>query len=181
MNKDKNKIRLKYKHSGLCGQHTAHKYIKSECVSVIKMVTVKIKRKTLNELMNQIAYKPAESGGILLGPIGTNDITNFYFDQVGICTNNRYTPDYKTLNRKMKEEWLPAGLDMKGFVHSHPGNLDSLTAGDMSYIKKLLSNNPDMNLFVAPIVLPYHRAIRAHVVTRDKINYPQQAYFEIVD
>jgi len=160
---------------------TTQKFIKSGHDVCVEMVTVKIKRKALYELMHKLGSRPAESGGILLGPVGTNYITDFYFDRGGICARSNYSPDYVTLNRKMREEWLPAGLDMKGFAHSHPGNLDSLTAGDMSYIKKLLNKNTDMNMFIAPIVLPHQYAIRPLIVSRDKMDHAQQAYFEIFD
>jgi hypothetical protein len=145
------------------------------------MATVKIKREALYQMMRQLSYGYGERGGILLGPVGSNRITHFYYDRSGACTGSSYSPDYVTLNRKMREEWLPAGLDMKGFAHSHPGNLDSLTAGDMSYIKKLLNKNTDMNMFIAPIVLPHQYAIRPLIVSRDKMDHAQQAYFEIFD
>ena len=75
----------------------------------------------------------------------------------------------------MKEEWLPAGIDMKGFVHSHPGRLDWLTAGDLAYIAKLLRKNEDMSIFVAPIVIPPEFRIRPIVVLRENLGLPKEA------
>jgi proteasome lid subunit RPN8/RPN11 len=54
----------------------------------------------------------------------------------------------------MKQEWVPAGLDMKGFVHSHPGGYARLSGGDLEYAGRLLAKNPDLAFFAAPIVLP---------------------------
>jgi len=147
----------------------------------IEMVAVRIKHKALHQLLEKIASRPAESGGILLGPVGTNYITDFYFDHSGTCTGGSYSPDHITINRKLHEYWQPAGLEIKGCAHSHPGNLDSLTYADMGYIKRLMVKNPDMKTFVAPIVLPHHYAIRPLVVSRDQMNRAQQAYFEIFD
>lgn len=145
------------------------------------MAAIKINRKAFYELMHQLSSKPAERGGILLGPVGTDYITHFYFDHGGVCTNNTYSPDYTTLNRKMRLQWKPAGLELKGFVHSHTDNLDHLTAGDMSYIKKLLSKNPHMNVFIAPIVLPNQNRIKPYIISRDSMNYAQHAYFEFLN
>ncbi|HYE20294.1 MAG TPA: Mov34/MPN/PAD-1 family protein [Tepidisphaeraceae bacterium] len=115
-----------------------------------------------------IGALPPETGGILLGPIDGDRVTDFYFDATAACGGATYTPDVATLRRKMRDEWLPAGLDMKGFVHSHPGGFDRLSGGDMEYIGRLLDRNPDMRMFAAPIVIPESYRLRAIVVTADR-------------
>jgi hypothetical protein len=120
------------------------------------------------QIMCSIGARRPESGGILLGPTGSNDITDFYFDATALCSGATYTPDHIALRRKMKEVWLPAGLDMKGFVHSHPGALGRLSIGDMVYIRRLLEKNPDMNVFAAPIVIPHAFRLQAIVVLADQ-------------
>jgi proteasome lid subunit RPN8/RPN11 len=127
------------------------------------------------DILRCIASRPAETGGILLGPVGSAAITRFHFDQAGSCTACSYSPDYVGLSRRMKQEWLPSGIDMKGFVHSHPGRLDWLTAGDLHYVRRLLLANDDMNVFVAPIVIPVEFRIRPIVVLRTDMNTPRQA------
>jgi hypothetical protein len=159
-------------------KQTAKKFIKYSYDVFTDMAVIKIKREAFYQMMRQLSSGHAERGGILLGPIGKNYITYFYYDHGGACTGTTYSPDYVMLNRKMREQWLPAGLDMKGFAHSHPGNLDSLTAGDMSYIKRLLHKNYDMDKFVAPIVLPNQYSVRPLIVSRDRMDSAQQAYFE---
>ena len=119
------------------------------------------------QIMHTIGARRPETGGILLGPIGSNDITDFYFDATASCSGATYTPDYLTLRRKMQEVWMPSGLDMKGFVHSHPGG-DQLSGGDLVYIRRLLEKNPDMSVFAAPIVLPEEFRLRAIVVLADQ-------------
>ena len=142
------------------------------------MPVVKIAHSVCKDIMLTIGARPAESGGILLGPVGTNDVTDFFFDNGSDCTGVTYSPDCVTLRQKMKDEWLPAGIDMKGFVHSHPGSLDSLSAGDIVYIKRLLNKNEDMTMFIAPIVIPPEFRLMPLVVLRDKPNIACEARFE---
>ena len=78
----------------------------------------------------------------------------------------------------MKEQWLPAGIDMKGFVHSHPGSFDRLSAGDLVYISRLLEINDDMPFFTAPIVIPSEFRLRPLVVLRDNPKTAREARFE---
>lgn len=118
------------------------------------------------EIMRTVGALKPETGGILLGPVGSNEITAFYFDCGAQCSAATYSPDCTTLSRKMHDEWLPSGLDMKGFVHSHPG-LDQLSSGDLTYIARLLAINPDMSVFAAPIVLPETFQILPFVVFSD--------------
>jgi hypothetical protein len=77
----------------------------------------------------------------------------------------------------MREEWLPAGIDMKGFCHSHPGRTERLSAGDMQYIGRLLAINPDMRIFAAPIVLPHEFRMRAYVVLSDQPTVQHATHF----
>jgi len=128
---------------------------------------VNMTREAFDKTMLSICSRPAESGGLLLGQVGSNDVSDFFFDAGGNFTGASYSPDHVTLNKKMKEEWIPAGIDMKGFVHSHPGSLDTLTCEDLIYIKRLLMANSDMSMFIAPIIIPPEFRIRAMVVFRD--------------
>lgn len=154
-------------------------FIKSCRDIFFEMKKTMINRKAFYDCMHKLSSGPVECGGILLGPANSNAITHFYFDRGGSCTGNSYSPDHKTLNRKLRQQWRSAGLDIKGFAHSHPGNLDRLTSGDISYIKRLLDKNPQMSMFVAPIVLPYQKSIHPVVVSRDKRNGIQKGYFEL--
>jgi proteasome lid subunit RPN8/RPN11 len=119
------------------------------------------------EIIFSICCRPPETGGLLLGPIDSNNITDFFYDQGANCTGATYTPDHITLRRKMKEEWIPSGIDMKGFVHSHPGRFDCLSLGDLEYISRLLIKNEDMDIFFAPIIIPSEYRIRPLAVLRN--------------
>ena len=118
------------------------------------------------DILSSIGALPPETGGILLGPVGSNDVVEFFFDQGGSCSTSTYSPDHVALMRKMREEWLPAGIDMKGFVHSHPGRYARLSPGDLVYIRRLLDINPDMEMFAAPIVVPFEFRLCPIVVLR---------------
>jgi proteasome lid subunit RPN8/RPN11 len=128
-------------------------------------------------IMRTIGAQSPETGGILLGPVGSDVITDYCFDEGARCTGATYAPDYLTLQRKMNEHWLPSGIDMKGFVHSHPGGYDRLSTGDLRYISRLLAKNRDMRVFAAPIVIPEQFRMRAIVVLHDHPDQPQFTQF----
>jgi proteasome lid subunit RPN8/RPN11 len=132
------------------------------------------------QIMSSIGTRSPETGGILLGPVGGSDVTHYYFDSTARCTGATYSPDHLTLQRKMRDEWLPAGLDMKGLVHSHPGNFDRLSDGDMTYIRRLLQANPDMRYFAAPIVFPEQFRLRAIVVLADEPHIQRPTYLRLI-
>jgi len=156
----------------------AEKFINNHYIQYLAMITIKMAHQVINDIMNSVGSLPPERGGILLGPVGTNEVTKFCFDQGGRCSGASYSPDHVSLMRRMNEEWLPAGIDMKGFVHSHPGRLDWLTGGDLSYINQLLDKNVDMEMFIAPIVIPCEFRLRPIVVLRQRPRVAQEAHLE---
>lgn len=128
---------------------------------------LKMASEVYREILYTIGAYAAETGGILLGPIGSNDVTDFYFDNSARCSRVTYSPDHLTLSQRLKEEWMPSGIDFKGFAHSHPRKFDRLSSGDMVYIQRLLKINPDMDVFAAPIVLPHEFSMRPLVVLQE--------------
>ena len=144
------------------------------------MPCISISRQVVCEIMCTIGARTPETGGILLGPVGTSTVTKFYFDASGSCSSATYSPDHLTLRRKMKEIWLPSNLDLKGFTHSHPGDLDGLSQGDLVYIRRLLEKNPDMNVFIAPIVIPHAFRFQPIVVLADDPYVQRVARLEFI-
>lgn len=132
------------------------------------------------QIMCTIGTRYPETGGVLLGPVGSNDVTDFYFDVTAQCSGATYSPDHLTIRRKMREEWLPFGIDMKGLVHSHPGNYDRLSEGDMVYIQRLLEINPEMSVFAAPIVFPEQFRLHAFVVLADQPRIQHPTYLRLI-
>jgi proteasome lid subunit RPN8/RPN11 len=141
---------------------------------------ISITRHALCQIMTTVANRPAESGGILLGPIGSSDLTEFYFDSTASVSAVTYSPDHITLGRKLREEWIPAGKDFKGFCHSHPGRFDRLSGGDLTYIRRLLAKNEDILAFPAPIVIPGEFCIRPIIVLRDTPDVQHPTRFRII-
>ena len=137
-------------------------------------------RQVLCRIMCTVGAFPAETGGILLGPVGSEDITGFFFDSGATCSGATYSPDHVTLARKLKDDWLPYGIDFKGFVHSHPGRLDRLSAGDLRYIRRLLQVNTDMDRFLAPLVIPHQRRLCPIVVPRNRPDFPQPTVLRLI-
>lgn len=125
--------------------------------------------------MHTIGARTPETGGLLLGPVDRDVITHFHFDNTARCTGSTYTPDHVSLRKKMREDWLPNGVDMKGFAHSHPRKSDCLSMGDLSYITRLLKANKDMDRFVAPVILTHEFCIRVFVILRDDVQTPRLA------
>jgi len=131
--------------------------------------------------MRIIGARAPESGGILLGPIGRPEVTEFFFDAMGTCTGATYTPHHISLQRMMREEWMPAGIDLKGFVHSHPRNAKFLSPGDLSYIARLLRANPDMDRFIAPVVFPHEFRMHVFVVLAEAPRTPLTARLHLLE
>ncbi len=120
-------------------------------------------------LLRALMSRPAEAGGILLGPRGGDVITEFVFDAGARCTSSRYEPDHEALNRQMRDLWWPAGLNCIGFCHSHPDGVGRLSSGDLVYIQRIFHAMPKLRWFAAPIVLPQQFRINPFVVTRDPL------------
>lgn len=76
-------------------------------------------------------------GGIL-GADERGIVTEFYWDNTGITTEKRYTPDVAVLNEVISE-WAKASVGFVGFVHSHPSSTFWLSATDTVYAKKIKS------------------------------------------
>jgi len=133
---------------------------------------LRMAREVLREMLIELMGRPPETGGILLGPIGSEDITQFCFDVGGRCSDATYSPDHSTLSRLLKEVWIPSGIDFKGFAHSHPHGYDRLSPGDLAYITRLLIRNPDMRVFAAPIVLPSEYRWLPFIVSREALGRP---------
>lgn len=132
-----------------------------------------------NELLDTLMSRPVESGGILLGPKGGEVISHFVLDTGASCTGATYCPDHVTLNRRLLEEWHPAGLAFKGFAHSHPPGCSQLSYGDRVYIEAILQSNSALQVFYAPIVLPDCFRLRPFVVHRDGLRI-EEVDLEIV-
>lgn len=131
-------------------------------------------------IVTTVGSKPPESGGLLLGPSATDEVTEFWFDPHSRSSSTTYSPDTVAMNRLLREEWRPRGLDWKGFVHSHPRGFEELTSGDVDYIERLLASSKDMKRFVAPVLMPESYSMRTFVVLAERPRVPLAAQLHLM-
>lgn len=104
-------------------------------------------------IRESIGRLAAEHGGMLGGNRRTGEITHFYLDTTAIRNGALYTPDAKLLTSLLEEEWNPKGIDLLGFVHSHPPGFRRPSGGDELYARRILEANSDLSYLFLPIVL----------------------------
>lgn len=95
-------------------------------------------------------HKP-ETGGALLGPVSSNFITHFLFDDLADTGPASFRPSLE-LGRLVQlwESHLP--ISFKGIIHSHPGLLTTPSSADLSAFANALRTNPHLGLLCSPIV-----------------------------
>lgn len=106
----------------------------------------------LHGIIASIGKLKAESGGVLGGVEGAEAVTSFYFDESSRRTGVTYSPDCGTVNRLFKDIWNPAGVRLRGFVHSHPGRMDQPSRGDEEYASRILAHIEELDRLWLPIV-----------------------------
>lgn len=115
--------------------------------------TLSLTRQVYDEIEGTIGCLAAETGGMLGGDRRKGLVTRFHFDGLAAKTGVTYTPDIAELNRVLSEEWGPQGVELVGFVHSHPGGPRRPSGGDITYARAILRAIPDMREVMLPIVM----------------------------
>lgn len=132
--------------------------------------------KAYRRIMDQLAQKPPEDGGFLLGPKDSpHVITHFLPDREGIKTAVSYKPDATRYNGWLARlngvfrEVDVAGLAFQGVVHSHPSGLITPSAGDLVFAGATFSRakNAAAESFFLPIVC--NGLFHPYAVSRDLI------------
>jgi len=108
--------------------------------------------KVLKAVVNTIGGLRAESGGAIGGNGDGTEITHFHFDESSRSSAVTYSPDHNLLNRLFKTEWNPAGIRLRGFIHSHPGYMNRPSYGDEVYAERILKAIDDIGSLWLPIV-----------------------------
>jgi proteasome lid subunit RPN8/RPN11 len=101
---------------------------------------MRITQSAYGEVLDYFRSRKPEAAGILLGP--TQDdilITHFVPDEDGDGTPGSFHLNARALNRIL-ERVKPAGINCKGFVHSHPSGFAHPSAGDLAYLERLFKN-----------------------------------------
>jgi hypothetical protein len=80
-------------------------------------------------------------------------VTHFHFDKSGSRSFATYSPDHVQLTKLLGEMWNPAGINLLGFVHSHPGRYSHPSPGDLVYAERILEAIPDLERLLLPIVI----------------------------
>jgi molybdopterin/thiamine biosynthesis adenylyltransferase/proteasome lid subunit RPN8/RPN11 len=120
-----------------------------------------------------IAARPPERGGALLGPRGRPFVTAFAPDPGATTSSSSFRPS-RALAARVKELEGDALLELKGIVHSHPRGLDRPSEQDARELATGLRLNGHMACYLAPIVTEADEAELGHhelALTRAKISF----------
>lgn len=95
----------------------------------------------------------AEHGGVLGGHRTDGVVRTFHFDCAARRSAATYSPDTASLRRLFQQDWNPQGINMLGFVHSHPPGIARPSGGDLVYAERILAVNPSLARLLLPIVV----------------------------
>jgi molybdopterin/thiamine biosynthesis adenylyltransferase len=107
----------------------------------------------LAELDRELAAKPPERGGALLGPRLRPLVTRFAPDPDAVRSGVSWAPS-RALDAAVKALERSEGLELKGLVHSHPRGLDAPSDQDVRELARGLAVNGHLACYLAPIVTP---------------------------
>jgi proteasome lid subunit RPN8/RPN11 len=114
---------------------------------------LQITRSVLAEIRKTLGGVASEQGGVLGGSREDGIVRYFYFDHSAQRTGITYTPDHTRLNQLFKNHWNPKGINLLGFVHSHPPGARHPSPGDLVYACAILKAIPDLAYLLLPIVM----------------------------
>ena len=114
---------------------------------------MRIEQALYRQILEALPPAPPETGGIL-GRIG-DTVCAFAFDPGYPCRDRAvYTPRTERLNRIIGE-WAEAGIEFCGILHTHPKGQETLSSGDLAYIRRILdAMPPGIGWLWFPLVLP---------------------------
>jgi proteasome lid subunit RPN8/RPN11 len=117
-------------------------------------VVFKVTDAVYMHVLRELAYAPPERMGVLLGPKDHDRLlTHFIADPTGNSTSASFTIDRERL-QPLLDPYFACGLDIKGYVHSHPSGCTRPSAGDLAYLRGLFARagNSKTTEFFFPIV-----------------------------
>jgi len=112
---------------------------------------VRVSQRVIDDVVTSIGQLPAETGA-MLGADADGVIRHVRFDSTADTTGGTYTPDTDAMNRLLRDEWRPRGVELAGFVHSHPAGNTTPSAGDRAYASRILDAIPRIDRLFLPIV-----------------------------
>ena len=105
----------------------------------------------LGDLEREIAARPPERGGALLGPRGRPLVSRFLPDPDAVASGASWAPS-RALDAAVKVLERDEGLELKGVVHSHPPGLDHPSEQDVRELAEGLRQNGHMACYLAPVL-----------------------------
>lgn len=105
-----------------------------------------------DQIHKEIGKRDPEQGGPLGGNRENFVVEHFYFDKLAQRTGATYSPNYQHLNDLFQKKWNPVGINLLGFVHSHPTGFWRPSSGDLFYAEAILRGIPELEYLLLPIV-----------------------------
>ena len=118
-------------------------------------------RPVFDQIAQELPYRGREEAGLLLGPKGTQLVTQFVRDKLGTKTASSFTLHTPTLNEVIlgAKQW---DLELLAVIHCHPDGVWQPSGGDIRYVRDLFAHpkNGTASQFFMPLVvsgrlLPY--------------------------
>jgi len=103
-------------------------------------------------MLKTVGSLPAEAGGLLFGSRTDWVITKFLYDKDAETTCSTYSFNVGYLN-PMIDKLDDEGLQLLGFVHSHPPNAKRLSEPDKKYFLSQF-DNISVDKFLVPLMFP---------------------------
>lgn len=119
----------------------------------IKTPSLQITKPMLEKIYATVGRLPAEHGGALGGSREDGIVRYYHFDDTAQRTGATYSPNHRFLNQLFKEQWNPKGINLLGFVHSHPPGVRRPSYGDVIYAERILEYIPELDRLLLPIVI----------------------------
>lgn len=104
---------------------------------------MEITQKVLDEMKEQLPERLPETGGIIGGT--SNRITECWIEHASLLREGvpcSYAPNVEKINAKI-QEWQENGIQFLGMFHTHYFGVDSLSEGDVKYIRNIMNQMPE--------------------------------------
>lgn len=115
-----------------------NKHSKSRRGGSHKMITVQMEQSIYDEIMSTLGKEKPELGGMLGFREYQQKIDSYVFDEGARVTSVEYNPSITFLQKILDEDWDKEGIQLAGFVHSHPGYYDHLSPADIEYAGRII-------------------------------------------
>lgn len=114
--------------------------------------TIFITESVLNKIRKTIGRNAPELGGMLGSSYDQTIIDYYVFDARANVNEVEYSPNTKFLNGVLNNDWGNKGVNLSGFIHSHPKYFCQLSDADIDYAVKIIEA-AGLNYLVMPIVV----------------------------